>query len=140
MSDDYTGDPGQVIREMAHLSIINGKINPVQEKNLKMYPFVFFNGVTAAQIEYDLTGKNRIEVEEDINLDTLKDDKAIKYNFKRPSTDHFKVIYSLEINEQDNDQLEKRFDAISKAVKTLLWNNILVEVKFNNKTVYSSKK
>lgn len=31
----------EILREMAKLTLISGKINPIQEKNLKMYGLLF---------------------------------------------------------------------------------------------------
>lgn len=124
----------EIVKKMAQFSISTNQINEIQEKNLKMYPFVFFNGVKSVKIEYDLT--NHSKVEYDTNPKTME----IVYKFDKPVTENFKVLYDLSIDEaQDNSNLEKRFDALEKSIHNLFWNGIPVEVAFNGKNVYKSK-
>ena len=123
-----------MLREMAKFSISNNKISEVHVRNLKMYPLVFFNGVKSARIDYDITNHSTVDYE--------IDPKAIEitYKFNKPHTDNFKISYYLEIEESaENDNLEKRFEALEKSIATLLWNGIPLEVFFNNKSVYVSK-
>lgn len=132
MSDQI--DAKEMLKKMAQLSITTNQINEIQQKNLKMYPFVFFNGVKSVSIEYDLTNESKV------NYDTDPKTMEIVYKFDKPMVDNFKVSYSLEIDEsQDNSHMEKRFDALEKSIATLFWKGIPVEVKFNGKTVYTSK-
>lgn len=120
---------------MAQFSISNNQINEVQQKNLKAYPFIFFNGVKSVKIEYDLT--NHSKVEYDTNPKSLE----IVYKFGKPVTDNFHISYDIEIDESDpNPHMEKLFEALEKAVQTLFWRGIPLKVVFNGKTVYSSKK
>ena len=132
MSDQI--DAREMLKKMAQLSITTNQINEIQQKNLKMYPFVFFNGVSSVSIEYDLTN------ESNVNYDTNPKTMEIVYKFDKPIVDNFKVSYDLQIDEsQDNSHIEKRFDALEKSIATLFWNGIPLEVKFNGKTVYKSK-
>lgn len=108
------------LKEMAQLTVLSGRISEVQVKNLRMYPLIFFNGVVQAKVQYDLSSKKTTEDERPIN----------------PSI----VSYYLEIDEKENnDSLDKRFEALENSVRTLFWNDITVEVYFNNKIVYKSK-
>jgi hypothetical protein len=92
---------------MAQLAILSGRISESHEKNLKMYAFVFFNGVNSAKIDY--------------NLDRSSDDK--KY-----------VTYHLEIHPDFfNNKLKKRFEAIQSATRTLFWSDLEVNVYLNGK-------
>lgn len=128
-------DPREMLKKMAQLSITTNQINEIQQKNLKMYPFVFFNGVKSVSIEYDLTNQSKV------NYDTDPKTMEIVYKFDKPIVDNFKVLYDLKIDEtQDNPHMEKRFDALEKSIATLFWNGIPIEVKFNGKSVYTSKK
>ena len=121
----------ETIKKMAQFSISTNKINEIQQKNLQMYPFVFFNGVKSAKIEYDLT--NHSSVDYDTDPKTLD----IKYKFNKPKTDNIKIVYRLEIDlNEPNDHLDKRFEALEKSIETLLWKNIPLEVLFNDKKVY----
>lgn len=125
----------ETLRKMAQFSISNNQINEIQEKNLKAYPFVFFNGVKSLKIEYDLT--NHSKVDYDTNPKTLE----IVYKFSKPDTRNFRIAYDIEIDESEpNPHMEKRFDALEKAIHTLFWKGIPVEVSFNGKVVYTSKK
>ena len=119
---------------MAKLTMVSNRINDVQERNLKMYPFIFFDGVTSARIDYDFSVTPLVSAEEDKkNLD-------IQYNL-RAETNNFKVIYYLDIDQnKGNNDLDKRFQALHASINTLFWNGILVEVYFNNNMVYTSKK
>lgn len=131
MSDQ---DTKETLKKMAQFSISTNQINEIQEKNLKIYPFVFFNGVKSVSIEYDLTTHNSVDYE--TNPKTLD----ITYKFNKPNTDNFKISYDLAIDEsQENHHMEKRFEALEKSVATLLWRGIPIEVAFNGKNVYKSK-
>lgn len=116
MSDS---DIKQQIREMATLTILSNRINPIQEKNLKMYPLVFFDGVKSVRIEYDLQHKK-----------TTNDEPVINSSL---------ISYYLEIDGH-NSHLDSRFDALEKSVRNLFWNDLSVEVYFNDKIVFKSKK
>lgn len=109
----------QKVREMAKLTMLSNKINEIQEKNLKMFPLVFFNGVKSVKIDYDLGSE-------------ITDDTASGHrNF---------VKYSISLDDtQDNGKPELRFEHLSKSVRGLFWNNIDVVVLFNGKKVYENK-
>lgn len=135
MASSDESDVKETLKKMAQFSISTNKINEVQEKNLKMYPFVFFNGVKSARIEYDLI--NHSNVDYDTNPKTFE----IVYRFNKPKTDNFKLIYDLEMETSaNNEHLEKRFEALEKSVATLLWKGIPLEVHFNGKKVYPGEK
>lgn len=122
-----------ILKKMAQLTISSNQINEVQQKNLKMYALVFFNGVKTVKIDYDLTNTSTV----DFDTDPVKMD--IVYKFQKPKTDNFKITYYLEIDEsQGNSSLDKRFDALEKAIATLFWTGIPIEVLFNGKSVYKS--
>lgn len=127
-------DSAQKVREMAKLSILEDKLNDIQIKNLQMFPLVFFNGAIEIKIEYDFAHDRSI-VEYEKDAKSLE----IKYKFNRPETNH-SISYFITLDEtQDNSHLDKRFFAIEKAVRDLLWSNIKVSVFFNSKLVYESK-
>ena len=122
------------VKDMARLSILEGKLNDIQVKNLRMFPLIFFNGVKEAKIEYDL-GHERPTVEYEKDIKKME----IKYKFPRPETNH-SITYRISLDEtQDNSNLDNRFFAIEKAVRDLFWKNIKVSVFFNDKLVYESK-
>lgn len=137
MSDDNSPEETkslETIREMAKLTMVSNRINAMQTRNLQLYPFVFFDGVKSARIDYDFSSQSLVEASED------KENIQIKYQLK-PEIRNFKVIYYLDI-EQDkgNNNLDRRFEALNGSITNLFWSGILVEVHFNDKMVYTSKK
>ena len=137
MSDDNSPEEIkslETVREMAKLTMVSNRINELQAKNLKMYPFVFFDGVKTAHIDYDFSAESLIGAEED------NKNIQIKYHLT-PQTKNFKVIYKLDIDqEKGNSNIDKRFEALSASIANLFWTGILVEVYFNDKIAYTSKK
>lgn len=118
MSDDIEGQ----LKDMAALTVLSNKINPIQEKNMKMFPLVFFNGVTKVTIKYDLS-----------SMKAPEDDK--------PAQNASFVVYDLEIDEtQDNGKLDVRFEHLERAVRTLFWNDVRVRLRFNDRLVKESLK
>lgn len=125
------------IRDMAKLSILENKLNDIQLKNLRMFPLIFFNGVSEATINYDFS-ITKPSVDYEIKNAGNAEKMDIKYSFDRPNTKSM-VEYNLTIDEsQVNDYLENRFSAIEKAVRNLFWKEVKVIVLFNDKKVYES--
>jgi hypothetical protein len=128
---------------MAKLSILENKLNDIQLKNLKMFPLIFFNGVSQAEIEYDLS-ISKPSVDFDIEHEKVLNDKEpnkldAKYSFDRP-THKSMVEYKLTIDEnQINDFLDNRFLALEKAVRSLFWKEVRIIILFNDKKVYETK-
>lgn len=124
----------ETLTGMAKLSISTNTLNEIHIKNLKAYPYVFFNGVKAVQIDYNLHTDSKIDYETD------KKSFEIKYNINKPDTSHFFIKYSLQIDEtQDNSHLENRFIALENAIRTLFWVGIPLEVYFNGNKMYKSE-
>lgn len=122
------------IREMAKLTLLTNRINPIQEKNLKMFPLIFFNGILSAKVDFDLSNEQMIESIEN------KKDLELTYQFSKAETGHLRVSYHLEIDEKANNHtMDSRFSAITQAVQNLLFREIRVQVFINNKKVYESK-
>lgn len=122
------------IRDQAKLALASNRISDVQEKNLKMYPLIFFNEVKKATIDYDFTNDQTVDTEED------KKKLEIKYKFKKLYTGHFRVSYFLELDEKANEvNLDKRFIAIEGAVRNLFWNETKVQVYLNGTLKFESK-
>lgn len=108
------------IREMAKLTLLSNRINEIQEKNLKMFPMVFFNGVKSINIEYDLS-----------NVKTDEDRAPLHANY---------VTYKLTLDEtQDNGKLDMRFAYLEHAVRSWFWNDLTVTVYFNDRRVCESQ-
>lgn len=96
-----------------------------------MYPLVFFNGVSEVKVDYDFSSGQLIDTEE--NLDKVD----ITYKFNKLDTKNFRVSYYLTLDsESDNNQIDKRFQAIESSVRNLFWKEVKVEVYFNNELKY----
>lgn len=122
------------VREMAKLTLLTNKLNPIQEKNLKMYPLVFFNGIKSAKMDFDLSNEQMVDSVED------KKDLEITYQIPKADTRHLRVSYHLEIDESaDNHTIDARYSAITQAVRNLLFKEIKVQVFINQKLAYESK-
>lgn len=106
-------------KELAMLTVLSNKISPIQEQNLKMYPFAFFDGVKEVKIKYDLEHKK-----------TTEDEPVINNSL---------VSYYLTLDNTELTMLEKRFEILEASVRNLFWKDIIVEVYFNNKIVFKSK-
>lgn len=109
----------EIVKEMARLSVLSNRMGEVQEKNLKMFPLVFFESVKSARIQYDLSHKKSAE-----------DEPVISNTFVR---------YHLDVDESKNDRLDLRFKYLEESVKNLFWRDITVEVYFGEKIVFKSK-
>jgi len=106
-----TSDTESKVRELAKLSILTNRISEVHEKNLKAYPFIFFNGVKEASVEYDLERGEGNQVSLSLLLN----------------------------NGADNPFMEKRFEALDTSIKNLFWKEVTVSVKIDGKEVFNSK-
>jgi hypothetical protein len=132
LSDSTTEEQ---VREMAKLTLLTNKINPIQEKNLKMYPLVFFNGIKSAKVDFDLSNDQML-----VDSNENKSDLEITYQFNKAETRHLRVSYHLEIDETaDNHSLSERYSAITQAVRNLFFKETKVQVYINTKLAYESK-
>lgn len=124
----------QEVREMARLSLLTNKINEIQEKNLKMFPLVCFDGVKSGKIEYNLSNDQMVDSEED------KKNVEISYKIHKADTSHLHVNYFLTIDENvDNNNMEKRCQGLESFVRNLLWKEIKVQITINGKLKFESK-
>jgi len=122
-------NPKDFVKGMAALVVSSNRLSEFHEKNLKMFPFVFFNGVTSVKIDYD------VAVEHNVDLD-----KKNNITIKKPFRNCF-VAYYLTIDEDANKEaLQKRFDTLENSVRDLLWQGLAVKIFFNDKIVFESKK
>ena len=102
----------EMLAEMAKLTALSGRISEIQEVNFKTYPFIYFNGVTKVEIDYDLTTRKSANDE--------------------PTTNSSKVTYKIETSEE-NDHIERRCKALQESVKMLLWKDMSVKIYINGK-------
>jgi hypothetical protein len=127
------------IRDMAKLTILENKLNDLQIKNLKMFPLVFFDGVSEAKIDYDFSVE-KPSVEYEITNKDNPDKIGIKYEFDKPKPTG-RIEYDLTIEHDGglNSKLPYRFQSLEYAVRSLFWKEVKVTVLFNGKKVYESK-
>lgn len=131
MSKSSTQDQ---VREMAKLTLMTNKLNPLQEKNLKLYPLIFFNGIKSAKMDFDLSSQQLVDSEE--NHKTLD----VTYQFRKAETNHLRVSYYLDLEDKvENNDIAKRYEALEKSVRNLLWKEIKVQVFIDGKLEYESK-
>lgn len=118
----------ELLSEMARLTTLSGRISDVQIRNLKMFPLVFFDQVQEVKIDYDVSHKS----------DVLEDTSG-NLVINAPTRNNY-VAYYLTLDESKNADLDKRYLALEKSVRTLFWNDLSVEVYFNEKIRYKSVK
>lgn len=115
-------DVFQTVKELAQLALLSNRISDFHEKNLRAYPFVFFNDLDSVVLTYDLSRQ--------------LDSKDLS-----PGVEHNAVRYDLSLKDSaSNDFLEKRFLALEQSVRNLLWSDIVLIVSINGKVVYESNK
>ncbi len=125
---DSSDNTTQIVKDMAKLVMVSGKLSEMHEKNMKTYPLIFFNGVKEAKVEYDVSHKANALVDKDSNLTVTA-----------PTRNNF-VSYHLKIEENaDNPNMERRYAALEASIKTLFWKDIKVEIHINDICVYKSK-
>lgn len=125
MSDDIS----QTVKDMAKLVVASNRISEVHEMNLKTYPFIFFEQITEAKIDYDLYVRHDVDLDGKNNL-----------TIKKPLT-NCHVSYYLTLNEDANKtNLQRRFETLENSVRALFWKDLSVEIYFNDNIVYKSKK
>lgn len=125
MSDDTS----QIVKDMAKLVLVSGKISETHEKNMKMYPFIYFDGVREVKIDYDLSHKADALVDRNNDL-----------TIRAPYRSNFVAYYLTMRPGATNDKLEKRFAALEASIRTLFWSDVIVECYMDDKIVYKSKK
>ena len=99
------------IQDLTKLVLFSGRISEVHVKNLKSFPWIFFNFLKEAKLDY---------------------------GFAKTKEEESFVHYSLKI-EGENDHLEKRYKALESAVRTLFWKEVKLQVTINGKEEYKSE-
>lgn len=102
------------VQEMAKLTMMSGRINEIQEKNIKLYPFVVFDGIKSVSIDYD--------------LDAQSETKRVDYS----------IVMSGEV--PTGDDLFYRSNTLEGMVRTLFWKDLLVSIKINDILIYEGNK
>jgi hypothetical protein len=113
-------DVQQYVTEMAKAAVLSDRLNEIQERNLKLYPLVFFEAVRTAEIDYDFSAR--------------RDPGDAKK--KAPP----RVAYNLRLDESRNPDADKRFKLLELAVRRLLWKDLVVKLSFNGTLKFESEK
>lgn len=104
-------DQKAILTELAQLTMLTGRISDIHYKNMRNFPFVFFNGVKKVEIEYDIA--------------TNKEDRS-------------SVTYKIDLDLATNDFMDKRFQALENSIRTLFWKEVVIEVLLNGEEKYKS--
>lgn len=125
MSDEVK----DTIKNMAQLVVNSNKISDVHVKTMTMWPLIYFEGVSEAKIDYDLSHIGNVTVDKTNNI-TVK--SPIRNNF---------VSYYLTIDErpEKNTYLDRRFAALEDSTRGMFWKDLPVKIYFNGKLRYQSK-
>lgn len=119
----------ETLREMARLTMLTNKLNDVQIKNLKMYPFVFFEGVRELNLEYDLSNNLDVSTEEN------KKDLDVKYDVST-ETKHQFITYRITVDDRafglNQEHIQNRYNSIVAATRNIFWKDLKVNVYLNN--------
>jgi hypothetical protein len=110
----------EILKEMASLTALSGRISSIQIHNLKMFPLVFFDSIDQVRIDYDLAPTKTMDDE--------------------PTKNNLLVAYYLTLDESKNQDLDKRYIALEQSVRNLFWSDTIVEIYFNDQIKYKSKK
>ena len=99
------------IQDLTKLMMFSGRISEVHIENLKSFPFIFFNGTKEAKLEH--------------NISTIKDVPSL-------------ITYDLTLD-GENNHMEKRYQALLGAVRSIFWKEMQLEVKIDGKEVFKSE-
>ena len=87
-----------------------GRIPETHVKNLQSAPFIYFDGVKEANVDYD--------------LDTKAKNWFVKYSF---------------VLDKEPDYLKERSAGLEKAIRLLFWKEVVLHIAINGKEVYKSE-
>ena len=99
------------LKDLTKLVMFSGRLSEVHTENLKAFPFIYFDGVSEAKLEHDIS--------------TVKEIPSI-------------ISYDLTTT-GENFQLEKRYKALENAIRSLFWKEMQLKLSINGKEVYKSE-
>jgi len=111
-------DLKQKLKERAQLAVLANRISDFHAENLRKFPFVFFDNIKSASIDYDF-GHAVNEAKKEVQHGS-----RVCYRFTGPV---------------EGENMEKRFQALEAAVRNLFWRDVKVEVYINDEKKYESK-
>ena len=104
-------DNAPSLKDVNSLGVFFGRLSEVHVKNMEAFPFIYFNDLKEAHIDYDIANKKG-------------DTSLVTYDLKMGSV---------------NDHLEKRYKALEEAVRALFWKEVKLGIKINGEEVYKSE-
>lgn len=117
------------VKELAKLAVISNRISEVHEKNMKTYPFIFFDGLRGVKIDYDLSSKGNID---ESDTKKLVINAPVRGNF---------VKYYLTVDPQvQNPNMDRRTATLESSIRSLFWKDVILYIYINDKLVFESKK
>ena len=105
---DQSPPPG----DLTKLMLFFGRIPETHIKSLQSYPFIYFNDLKEAKLDY--------VVAKDKNGETI-------------------FSYDLSLNLEPNDHLDKRYKALEVAVRNLFWKEAKIKITINGQEAYKSE-
>lgn len=101
------------VGDLTKLMVFFGRVPETHIKALKEYPWIFFNDLSEAKLDY--------------SIETTDKTKVTTFS------------YDLTVSLENNDHLNKRYKALESAIRALFWKDVLVEIKINGQEVYKSE-
>lgn len=101
------------LQDLTKLVMFSGRLSSVHIKNLEAFPFIYFNDLNEAKLDYSIETTDK----------------------KQPTTFSYNLALALE----SNDHLDKRYKALETAVRALFWKEVKVSITINGLEVYKSE-
>lgn len=101
------------IQDLTKLVMFTGRLSEVHIKNLKAFPWIFFNDLTEVKIDY--------------SIETTDKSKPTMFS------------YDLSLNIDTNYHMHKRYEALEFAIRSLFWKEVKIEIKINGQEMYKSE-
>lgn len=98
------------IQDLNKLVMFSGRLSEVHIKNMKSFPWIFFNDLKEFKLDY--------------SIGTKRGETSL-------------VVYDLSID-TDVDNLDKRAKALESAVRSLFWKETSIALSINGHEVYQS--
>lgn len=98
------------LKDLRNLMMFFGRVPETHVKNLQSQPFIYFDGVKEANVDYD--------------LDTKAKSWFVKYDLTL---------------DKEPDFLTERSKGLEKAIRLLFWKEVVLHIAINNKEVYKSE-
>ena len=99
-------------KDLTKLTMFFGRIPETHIEALKSYPFIFFNDVSKATLDYSVETTNKVGTS---------------------------LSYDLSLNLEKNDHLDKRYKGLEQAVRDLFWKEAKIQIKIDGQEVFKSE-